>query len=577
MRSFILSLLLLAASIPVLLACGSEALDDGFNSGSPGNDSAVQAVESADSQGQVLVEKAVEVSDGSAQQFAVVESEDVATAVPEPATISTSGDQEFAREPNTQATNRVIVRNADVNIESDDASRAMREIGDIAARLGGWIVESNQATNSPVSSITIRVPAERFENAITAIERLATKVVSARVDSTDFTQEYTDLNASVEVLERTIESLTELLDTRRVNSNIEGILQVQREIANQQTLLETARGRLRFISESAAYSKIQVTISHLPIEMRIQVEREFNVPREQNAQFAVTFWPPEDHDVFTITWDFGNASAPIQTTRAIRSSDDSSAFVSSPVTAGFPDEDRDRYVGNVTVQASSDNSVARGTANFAINVYELPQLSPLVEVLNILPVRPGDDVVLRASFNEHRNVNDMQFEWSFGDGSEPVTGDIQEDETSISVTHSYTRYVPWNMQVALKLTGDSDAGDVSETAYADIYMEEDPTIQPSVFAPGTTATNAANLLVISAGYIGNVVVFMAVTSPFWLIVAGVIFLIIWLQRRSDRRRAATLRISDEQPTDQETDTPTDTEAAEGVDNEEDDATNSARQ
>ena len=133
------------------------------------------------------------------------------------------------------------------------------------------------------------------------------------------------------------------------------------------------------------------------------------------------------------------------------------------------------------------------------------------------------------------------------------------------------------MQVALKLTGDSDAGDVSETAYADIYMEEDPTIQPSVFAPGTTATNAANLLVISAGYIGNVVVFMAVTSPFWLIVAGVIFLIIWLQRRSDRRRAATLRISDEQPTDQETDTRTDSEAAEGADNEEDDATNSARQ
>ena len=576
MRSIILSLLLLAVVIPVLVACGSEALDDGFNSGSSGNDSSLQAVESSDAQGQVLVEKAVEISDDSAQQFAVVESEAVATAVPEPATIATSGDQEFAREPNPQATNRVIVRNADVNIESDNAGRALREIGDIAARLGGWIVESNQATNSPVSSITIRVPAERFENAITAIERLATKVVSARVDSTDFTQEYTDLNASVEVLERTIESLTELLDSRRVNSNIEGILQVQREIANQQTLLETARGRLRFISESAAYSKIQVTISHLPVEMRIQVNREFNVPREQNAQFAVTFWPPEDHDVFTITWDFGNASAPIQTNRAIRSTDDSGAFISSPVSAGFPDEDRDRYVGNVTVQASSDNSVARGTANFAINVYELPQLSPLIEVLNRLPVRPGDDVVFRASFNEHRNVNDMRYEWSFGDGSEPVTGDVEADETSISVTHSYARYVSWNMQAALTLTGDSDAGDVSETAYADIYMEEDPTIQPSVFAPGTTATNAANLLVISAGYIGNVIVFMAVTSPFWLIVAGVIVLIIWLERRSGRRRAAAPQNTAVPPTDQETETSADTKPSEDVNTDEADAAEAAR-
>ena len=572
MRLLTLSLLLLATIASVLLACASA---DGFV-GSTADDSAIQAADSSASQGQVLVEKSIEISDDSAQQFAVVESEAVATAVPEPATIATSGDQEFAREPNPQATNRVIVRNADINIESDDARRAMREIGDIAARLGGWIVESNQATNSPESSITIRVPAERFENAITAIERLATKVVSAQVDSTDFTQEYTDLNAGIEVLERTIASLTELLDTRRVNSDIEGILQVQREIANQQTLLETARGRLRFISESAAYSKIEVTISHLPVEMRIQVNREFNVPREQSAQFAVTFWPPDDHDAFNITWDFGNASGPIQTTRAIRSTDDSGAFISSPVTAEFPNEDRDRYVGNVTVLASSDNSVARGTSNFAINVYELPQLSPLIEVLNLQPVRAGDDVVLRASFNEHRNVSDLRYEWSFGDGSEPVAGELDVDVTSIAVTHSYTRYVPWTMRVALTLTGDSDAGEVRETTFAEVYMEEDPTIQPSVFAPGTTATNAANLLVVSAGYIGNVIVFLAVTSPFWLIVAGVIVLIIWLQRRSERRRASERQVADGPPTEQETDSHATADADEDGDSDEADATGPAR-
>lgn len=549
MRFNTLVLLILPVIAATLLACAT-ADDSGYFPDSPGNESAALTAVESDAVGQV-VEKSVEVSDGSAQQFAVEEVEVVATAPPEPQTISTSGDQEFASEPNPQATNRVIVRNAEVDIESDDAGRALREVGDIAARLGGWIVESNQATNSPVSSITIRVPAERFENAITAIERMATKVVSSRVDSTDFTQEYTDLNASVRVLERTIASMTELLDSRRVNSDIEGILEVQREIANQQTLLETARGRIRFISESAAFSKIQVTISHLPVEMRIQVNREFNIPREQNSQFAVTFWPPADHDVFTVTWDFGNASAPIQTNRAIRSTDDPGAYTSSPVTAGFPDEDRDRYVGNVTVLASSDNSIARGTANFAINVYELPQLSPLMEVLNRLPVRAGDDILFRASFNEHRNVENLRYEWSFGDGSEPVRGEVPVDVTSISVAHTYSRYVDWSLQVVLTLTGDSVAGEVRETAFADVYMEEDPTIQPSVFAPDTTATNAANLLVVSAGYLGNVIVFLAVTSPFWLLIGSIVVLILWLQRRADRRRAAKLQDTAEPPTDQE--------------------------
>ena len=470
-----------------------------------------------------------------------------AASGPDGQTIATTGDEQFADDPNPQATNRVIVRNADLEIQSSNADRAIREIGDIAATLGGWTVESEQSSGGFSSRITVRVPSERFENAIEAIQQVADRLVSSSIDSTDFTQEFTDLNARIKVLEETIESLTNLLEFHRVNDSVEDILEVQREIANQQTLLEIARGRVRFISESANFSKIEVTVSHLPSPMRISIDEEIAVSQSRPEAFSVTFWPPEDHDQFRITWDFGTGSGPIVTDRAIRSPDDRNTFTSATVNFSFSGNESERYVGRVIVEARSDSSVARGVQDFGIAVYELPTLNPLAELLNPLPITVNEEAEFRATISEHRDVRNLTYEWTFGDGTDPVTGELAPDQNTINATHTYTRYVPWTLQARLRLTGESDAGAVDERSVVEVYMQEDLTIQPSVFAPASTATNAVNVLIVAAGWAGNVIVFLAVTSPFWIIAAGIIWGIVWLGKRGRNRPADPN--STNQPTD----------------------------
>ena len=539
MRTLLITALLSAVAMLALAACAmSESGDSSF--GELGAD-----VMSDEGQ---FVSRAVEVeversTASDTLPFSVAtpaaEAMESSSADETNQTIATSGNEEFARGPNPQVSNRVIVRNADVDIESDDPTRAVQSISEVAVRLGGWTVDSEVASSSTRSSITIRVPAEQFEVAMDQIQRIATNWVSSRVDSTDFTEEFTDLNSRIAVLERTIASLTALLNDRQRNSDIEDILEVQREIAAQQTLLETARGRVRFISESAAYSKIEVDVSQTPLPMRVAIDAAIGVALNDPESFTVRFWPPEAHDQYLITWDFGTGGSLLITDRAIRSSDDDGSFTSAPVTTTFANPAFSQYIGRVTVEASSGSEVARGEANFLVNVYELPKLNPLLRVINADDqVAPGETVEFSATFNNHEGVRGLQYELKLGDGSTSQTGEIAAGVNTIQATHQYERYVPWELVPTLTLTGDSDAGEVRETANAYLYMREAPTVQPSTFTPGEVATNAVNVLVAALGYAGNVVIFIAITSPIWLIFVGLILLILWLSRRANRRAAA---------------------------------------
>ena len=541
MRTLIISALIAAIALATFSACAAEGSDESIFE--PANGELAARAMSDDGQ---IVEREVEVMREAATAddtlpFAVVtpapEAVEGSSSDETNQPISTTGNEEFARGPNPQVSNRVIVRNADIDIESDNPTRAVQSISEVAVRLGGWTVESEVASSSTDSSITIRVPAAQFEMAMDEIRRIATNWISSRVDSTDFTEEFTDLNSRISVLESTIESLTVLLNRRQSNSDVEDILEVQREIAAQQTLLETARGRIRFISESAAYSKIEVDVAQTPIPMQVAIPAAIGVALNQPESFTVRFWPPEGHDQYRITWDFGTGGSQLVTDRAIRSPDDDGSFTSAPVTTTFSNQDFDQFIGKVTVSASSGSEVARGDANFLINVYELPKLNPLLRVLPSDQVAPGEAVEFTATFNNHEGVRGLQYELVLGDGSESQTGMVAPGVNTIEATHEYERYVPWELIPRLTLTGDSDAGEVVETATAYLYMREAPTVQPSTFTPGEVATNAINVVIAGLGYAGNVVIFIAITSPIWLIFVGLILLILWLSRRANRNAA----------------------------------------
>ena len=515
--------LILITAITALAAIGCGASDEGVvdQDVEVERPTAMPAAEAAPAA------VAREIESSNASNDAMMMSEDEAT---ESTSEATSPDRQFNIA--AQQTSRIIVHNAEMEIEAANPPDALSAIQDIALGNRGWVVESNTDQSARIN-ITIRVPAQSLDDAIDRITRIASKVITSNITSTDFTEEYIDLNARIQIISDTVDALRALLQDATIARNLDEVLKVQQEINNYESQRESLQGRLRFISESAAFSRITIYIKPSPMPMKVDAGGNKRTALGISSQFTAKFYPPEGFNQFQIEWDFGDATSIQTIRRALRSADADGAYISVPVVHTYFDEKYSPYAVTVKVTASSDNKVAQGEDELWAHASELPSLNLYVE--DGIQAEENEEVQFRATFNDHVEVGTLNYEWNFNDGSAPQRGIIPDGTSESTTTHSFehSRYQVYD--VSFEIWGDSDAGEVREKGSLFVSVVEPAVVNPSVFEPRNAAANAANVVVTVASYAGNVAVWIAVTSPIWLVIAAVLYGIIWISRYLDRR------------------------------------------
>ena len=449
-----------------------------------------------------------------------MEMSDAAAAAPQPASA-----EQLAQNVNIsfQPQNRIIVRNADMRVEADDPIATVDDIGDLAVARGGWVVNINTIDEGGFYYITIRIPSETLDAVIEQITAKVAKVLSVSSDSTDFTEEYIDLGARRSTVQETVDALTELLRSENYDS-VQELLEVQREITNWQSELEIIDGRLAFISESAAYSRLSVTVNRSPIPMRVDVGEDAHIGIGVGRKYTARFFPPDGYDRFEITWDFGDGSEP-QTVRSGLRTQGEDGLLSVPVRHTYTSDEFSPHVVTATIRAFSDRGLAEGEDQLWANVSELPRIDAFVTTSEF-DVEQGQPTTLTASFNHPDSLRNLRYSWDFRDGSPVVEGTVESGETGIEIEHIFNRHRPESYQIVFEIRGDSDAGEVEETHYAHVYVYPGPEIESSDFAPGNTATNAVNVLIGVFTFAGTAGIWLAITSPIWIILGVIIFFIV---------------------------------------------------
>jgi hypothetical protein len=154
---------------------------------------------------------------------------------------------------------RKIVRTGSFTLEVKDIGKAQDDIGALAGQMGGFIVSSNQRANddNPTGYISIRVPAERFNEAAQKIKALGIKVVYETTNSQDVTEQYTDLKSQLKNLEATEAQYLELM---KKADNVKDILEVQRELSNVRGDIERVKGRIQYLDRTSDMSLIEVSL-----------------------------------------------------------------------------------------------------------------------------------------------------------------------------------------------------------------------------------------------------------------------------------------------------------------------------
>lgn len=188
---------------------------------------------------------------------------------------------EYSPQPTIPASSspdlRLIIKNASLSITTTNIDDSTQTIKDLTAALGGFVVQANISTasykgDSRYGSIIIRVPSERFDEAMTTIKNAAKEVTTESVTGQDVTEEYTDLSAQLKNLEATEAELRELF--ARTGSVTE-ILQVQKELTTIRSQIEVLAGRIQYLTNSAKMSAITVSLTEE--DESIVVNKEWNL------------------------------------------------------------------------------------------------------------------------------------------------------------------------------------------------------------------------------------------------------------------------------------------------------------
>ncbi len=123
-----------------------------------------------------------------------------------------------------------------------------------AEALGGYLAGRKD------TSVQVRVPAARFRDAFTTLEKLG-EVLHRSVTADDISEQFSDLEVRLSNLRATRQRLQELL--ARAGA-IPDVLQVEHELERVAGEIEQIEGKMRFLRSRAAFSLLTVNVSVRP-------------------------------------------------------------------------------------------------------------------------------------------------------------------------------------------------------------------------------------------------------------------------------------------------------------------------
>lgn len=143
---------------------------------------------------------------------------------------------------------RVVIYSAGYRIVVLDIDAAIDNVEALTDELGGYV----RAVHN--DRITVRVPADRYPQAIDRVEALG-QISERKVETLDVTEDYVDLQARLENARRTRDRLLTLLDKA---DSVEATIQVEKELNRINEEIERLEGKLHVLQNRIAYSTITV-------------------------------------------------------------------------------------------------------------------------------------------------------------------------------------------------------------------------------------------------------------------------------------------------------------------------------
>ena len=171
----------------------------------------------------------------------------------------------YAMDQTAASNERLVIKNGTLSLAVDDPLLSRDNIANMAEAMGGFVVSAdmyqqtlNNGVQVPQVSMTIRVPAERLDEALTAIKAETDQpIINENMNSQDVTAEYTDLNSRLINLQAAEKQLQGIMDDA---NRTEDVLAVYSQLVSVREQIELIKGQMQYYEQSAALSSISVQL-----------------------------------------------------------------------------------------------------------------------------------------------------------------------------------------------------------------------------------------------------------------------------------------------------------------------------
>jgi hypothetical protein len=150
-----------------------------------------------------------------------------------------------------------IIKTGEVSVEVADVPAAVGRVRAFVLELGGYVGGSQAGSREDGATLTLRIPAARFDEALERLRALEGEVIAEATRESDVTRQIVDLAARIANLEASEASYRVLLDRAE---RIDDVLAVQARLDGVRGEIEQLEAQLQEIEGDADLSILTVSL-----------------------------------------------------------------------------------------------------------------------------------------------------------------------------------------------------------------------------------------------------------------------------------------------------------------------------
>lgn len=154
-----------------------------------------------------------------------------------------------------------VARTASLSLTVEDVARASASVRSAADRVGGYVSSEDSRTDDghrgDWAEITVTVPVDQLDATLTRLADVG-EVTHRSSEAEDLTAQYTDTDARVRTMTRSVERLQDLIDA---SEDLDQVVTLERELSRREADLESMTAQQKSLEKRTTTAPITVSLT----------------------------------------------------------------------------------------------------------------------------------------------------------------------------------------------------------------------------------------------------------------------------------------------------------------------------